>query len=273
MAGDVWHRGKDPKAYEWWYFDALSDDGKDAVAISFLDNFVYSSGYNRTASRSNSHSHDVPVRFPAISFIYFENGRTRYRSVIDYPSDAFEASDDKIAVRIGDCSLNFQRASYGSGYLIEIDVPLSGDRRLTARFEWLLIESDLLNGPNCTSSETHCWNVTAPRSDVSGKVAIFDRKGTEVELLHFRGTGYHDHKLDSRWMATTVRDWYWGRAHFNDSTAVFCRYREYDEKRTSTKLLLVRNGELKHFDAGCDETGHSRDKLGISISASFSICV
>ena len=46
VKSDVWHPEKDAKGYEWWYFDALSDDGKEAVVIIFLDNFVFSPGYN-----------------------------------------------------------------------------------------------------------------------------------------------------------------------------------------------------------------------------------
>src|SRR5689334_14274798 len=43
---DVWHPKSDAAAYEWWYFDALSDDGKDAVVVIFLDNFIFSPRYN-----------------------------------------------------------------------------------------------------------------------------------------------------------------------------------------------------------------------------------
>ena len=46
VAADVWHPQKNPKAYEWWYFDALSDDGREAIVIIFLDNFIYSPRYN-----------------------------------------------------------------------------------------------------------------------------------------------------------------------------------------------------------------------------------
>ncbi|MBA2735921.1 MAG: hypothetical protein H0U50_03930, partial [Pyrinomonadaceae bacterium] len=47
IAADVWHPKKDAKAYEWWYFDALSDDGSEALVIIFLDNFIFSPRYNK----------------------------------------------------------------------------------------------------------------------------------------------------------------------------------------------------------------------------------
>ncbi len=46
VASDVFHADKSAKGYEWWYFDALSDDGREGVVIIFLDNFVFSPRYN-----------------------------------------------------------------------------------------------------------------------------------------------------------------------------------------------------------------------------------
>ena len=37
VAADVWTPKKDQFAYEWWYFDALSDDGRDAVVVNGED--------------------------------------------------------------------------------------------------------------------------------------------------------------------------------------------------------------------------------------------
>ena len=41
IAADVWHEKENAKAFEWWYFDALSEDGRDAVVIIFLDNLIF----------------------------------------------------------------------------------------------------------------------------------------------------------------------------------------------------------------------------------------
>ena len=267
VSGDVWHSGKDAKAYEWWYFDALSDDGQEAVVIVFLDNFIYSSSYNREfaqANRSSTTSADVHrSRSPAVAFTYFQNGRARYRTVLQFPEDAFDASTDTAEVRIGNCSFKYQTAAYGSGYLVELDAPLPGDRRLTATFEWLSVEADYFPDDACITPNSHCWNMVAPRSDVSGKITVFDRKGKEVDSTQFRGTGYHDHKLDNRWLAKTVRDWHWGRAHFADATAVFYRYREIDDETATTKLIVSRGSHLTQQTAAFEEGRLVRHKFGI----------
>src|ERR1700749_131038 len=82
---DVWHPKASPKGHERWYFDAMSDSGKDAVIIVFLDNFILSPRYNkrlqrrspdRDSTRSQSYSD-----FPAVVFFYFKDGKLRYRAV------------------------------------------------------------------------------------------------------------------------------------------------------------------------------------------------
>ena len=80
--------------------------------------------------------------------------------------------------------------------------------------------------------------------------------------MHFRGTGYHDHNLDNRWLPETVADWQWGRAHFADASAVFYRYKEIGEDRV-TKFLTICDGKLRERDAEFAKTKLSRDIFGI----------
>jgi len=253
---DVWHGDKLAKAYEWWYFDALSDDGSEAVVVVFLDNFVYSPRYN---SKDGSQ----PKRFPAVAFTYFNGGKAIYRSVSEFGEAGFSADTERPKGRIGECSFEYRDATYGSGYVVNVRMALSGGRRLEGTFEWLSVEADMLPDSFCTDSTMHSWNMVAPRSDVTGRLTIHDRRGRESDLRHFRGTGYHDHNLDNRWLAKTVRDWHWGRAHFADATAVFYRYSEVDEQSPSTKLFVIRDQELKERIVDYDEQNYARDRHGI----------
>ena len=255
VSADVWHPQKDPKAYQWWYFDALGDGGREAIVIVFLDNFIYSPRYNGNA--------DVGKKFPAVSFTYFTDGKPLYRCVTEYDESDFSASKTTPECRIGDSSFKFESASYGSGYTVKVNAKLSGNRRLEAHLEWLSIESDFSAQSFCYQESAHCWNMVAPRSDVTGKITVFDKKGRTLDVRHFRGTGYHDQCLDNRWLAKTVRDWHWGRAHYADSTAVFYRYCELGEHTPSTKLLVIKNGELRERDAEYEEQNYVRDKFGI----------
>ena len=258
IAADTWHPGKDAKAYEWWYFDALSDDSREAIVIVFLDNFIYSPRYN-AINGENSETKG----FPAVSCTYYSDGKRVYRAVSEFPASDFRASDTTPECGIGKSGFHFDSASYGSGYLVNIDLRLTGGRRLHANLEWLSIESDFGTAPFCYDDSTHCWNMVAPRCDVSGKITVTDVRGRELDVKSFRGTGYHDHNLDNRWLAKTVKEWHWGRAHYADMTAVFCRYSEIGEDGSTDRILIVRDGILEQHEVRCEEQTHIRDRFGI----------
>ena len=255
---DVWHPQKDDKSYEWWYFDALSDDGSEAVVIIFLDNFIYSPRYNQESTRITGNQ-----RCPAVSFTYFRDGKAVYKATTEFHESDFHASEERPEVRIGESGFVMDSAEYGSGYMVSVKASLPGSRTLDATFEWLSVESDLRPEGFGFEERRHCWNMVAPRSDVTGTITLSSKYEGEFEAVHFRGTGYHDHNLDNRWLAKTVRDWHWGRAHFADCSVVFYRFREIGSDEPSTRLILVRDGHLETRDVKMHEQSYVRDKFGI----------
>ncbi|MBK7709008.1 MAG: hypothetical protein IPN69_11285 [Acidobacteria bacterium] len=255
ITNDVWHKKTDAKAYEWWYFDALSDDGRDAVVIIFLDNFIFSPRYNRSDNDGNQ------ARIPAIAFFYYRDGKILYRAINEFEPHEFEAGDTEPRCRIGGSFFELRTAPYGTGYQISINAQLYNNFKLEANFEWLTVEGDFRQSDSVDGA--HHWNLVAPRADVSGKVSIISGSGTPTDTLQFRGTGYHDHNYDDRWLPATVSDWQWGRAHFNDATAVFYRYNECHNGGCVTKLLTVRDGELRERNAEFNDFHQKRDIFGI----------
>ncbi len=272
VASDVFHADKAAKGYEWWYFDALSDDGREGVVIIFLDNFVFSPRYNAAENSKfgirnlfPNRQKNLPVneKIPAVAFIYYRDGKPVYRAINEFTEDTFFGDADNPECRIGDNFFKFESAPYGSGYSIQINAKLRKNRAIEAHFEWLSIESDFLPGNDVNLEKTHFWNLVAPRSDVSGRITVTGNNDKKLDVIHFRGTGYHDHNLDNRWLPDTVEDWQWGRAHFNDSTAVFYRYKEIGEANSITKLMTIRNGELRERDAQFAEENFTRHIFGI----------
>lgn len=262
VSADAWRPQTDPKAYQWWYFDALSDDGDEAIVIVFLDNFIYSPRYN--APQNSSLTIDNSKRrHPAVSFAYYAGGKRVYRAESEFGPAEFRASETSPRCSIGNSGFRFDSASYGAGYLVSVDLPISRGRRLRAELEWLSIESDLAPAASCDEVSAHCWNMVAPRSDVSGKIIVEDSSGRGSDNRSFRGTGYHDHNLDNRWLASTVKEWHWGRAHFADSTAVFCRYAEIGAEESGSQLILVKHGKMKRHEAEFENGDYVRDRFGI----------
>lgn len=279
---DVWHPNASFKSYEWWYFDALSDDGRDGVVIIFLDNFVFSPRYNSLAAKAKGFEIDKKLsniktdssafslqpsalnkKVPAIAFVYYRDGKPCYRAYNEFLPEEFWASEVIPTCKIGSNSFKFDDAPYGSGYAISINAKLRKNLNLEAHFEWLSVESDFVPDRLPEMNETHIWNLVAPRSDVTGKITVSTDTGINKDVIHFRGTGYHDHNLDNRWLPETVQDWQWGRAHFADATAVFYRYKEISTSEPVTKLYVVRHGELRQRDADYEEQTHARDKFGL----------
>lgn len=269
---DVWHPNPSVKSYEWWYFDALSDDGRDGVVIIFLDNFVFSPRYNslagqRTMGDKNSafipDPSSLPRKVPAIAFVYYRDGKPCYRAYNEYLPEEFWASEEIPTCVIGNNSFKYEEAPYGAGYTISINAKLRKNLNLEAHFEWLSIDSDFAPDRKSNTTNAHIWNLVAPRADVTGRITVSTDKGINKDVVHFRGTGYHDHNLDNRWLPETVQDWQWGRAHFSDATAVFYRYKEHGASDPTTKLYVVRHGELRERDADYEEQIHARNKFGL----------
>lgn len=265
VKSDVWHKDKGKYGYEWWYFDALSDDGKDGIVIIFLDNFIFSPKYNSFAAKDLKNSNESSDKriFPALAFVYYRNGKPIYRSINEFKPDEFYADTDTPECRIGKSSFQFESAPYGSGYALNINAGLPQKRRLEANFEWLSIESDMQSSEKDLTDSTHYWNLVAPRSDVTGRIVIFNRKGKQKEEINFRGTGYHDHNADNRWLPDTVKDWQWGRSHYPDATAVFYNYREIGNNEQKSKLFLIKDNILSERDAEYEIQETGRDKFGL----------
>lgn len=261
LALDIWTPKEDSKSFEWWYFDALSENERDAIVIIFLDNFIFSPRYN-AANHKNSNG-EKPCQFPAIAFFYYCDGKPVYRAINEYNENEFSAGKETPECRIGENSFSFKSAPYGSGYFVSINAKLSKNRNLEAHFEWLSIESDFLPEKQINSEDSHIWNLVVSRSDVTGRITVTNETGKKSDVIHFRGTGYHDHNSDNRWLPETVCDWQWGRAHFADSTAVFYRYKEIGEEKPINKLFTIRDGEMRDRDASYEETLFKRDKFGL----------
>ncbi|MDQ3321301.1 MAG: hypothetical protein M3525_02400 [Acidobacteriota bacterium] len=274
IAADIWHQKPNAEAYEWWYFDALSEDGRDAVVIIFLDNFVFSPQYNRTVQSSKSRVEEIQnpnskiqnpkSNVPAVAFTYYRDGKPKYRAINEFAVEEFSADAEKPFCRVGENFFRLESASYGSGYVLSIDARLRKNCRLKANFEWLSIESDFLPGKLISVDDAHSWNLAVPRADVTGRITVSGAKGKPTtDVVHFRGTGYHDHNFDNRWLPETVSDWQWGRAHFSDATAVFYRYKEIGEDEPTTKIFIVQDGILREKNTIYEEHNFSRDVFGL----------
>jgi carotenoid 1,2-hydratase len=248
---DAWHGAHPTPAYEWWYFDALSPDGRDAFVVIFLSNFIFSPRYNRSASESlrQSGSPQSSTTVPAVAACFYRDGRPLFRSINEYSHDDFQAGTTKPECRIGQSSFRFVDDETKPRYELTIETHLRRDRILRARLSWTIEEGDLFEAEkeNVSDNAAHNWNMVAPRCDVSGEIVLTERSGKRFFEHDFHGVGYHDHNWDARWMPATISEWQWGRVHFPKATAVFYSYRERNETKPVTRLYLIQDDSLSVF--------------------------
>ncbi len=244
---ECWDPKKAHGACEWWYFDALSDDGSEAVSIVFLDNFTYSPDVG--AMRNDRTPLSLSDLRPAVSFTYFSGGKAVYQAKEEVPGREFFASETEPRCRIGQSGFRYESAPYGSGYLVSVDLVLPDGEQLRANLEWLAIDSDLDPTLREMKKGGHWWNIAAPRCDVSGRITVENKQGQTQTVRSFRGTGYHDHSRDDRWLFRAVTEWNWGRAHFAGLTAVFFDVSQIGLDSARSHLILIRDGRVQLLQA------------------------
>ncbi len=267
---DVWHGETGHNAFESWHFDALSDDGREALTIDFYDNYPFSSQYFQNHDLEGQ-STGSSSRFPAVSLTYSVDGQAILRSVNEYSADRFSAGKTKIECVIGDSSFRVDEAEYGSGFFVKIDLLTRGKRRIIAELEWLSVEADFLEPAQRGESAQASWNIVAPRSDVSGRITLVGRSGKTRKVIHFRGSGYHDHFRSSLSLEETVGPRWWGRAHFVDSTAGFQYLVDEEETQNTSQLFLVRDGSLHLREMNTELQFSARRPFGLKIPRRISL--
>jgi predicted secreted hydrolase len=170
--------------FEWWYFDAIFDNGYRLVAI------LHSSLYNAV-----DHKPTVDIRVtPAQGDSILAIGR--------YPRRSYQASTQHCDVQIENCRAVREE---------------SGRYRLT--LQQGQVRADLLYEPQApawrpgngylffddVSGHFFRWVVPVPLARVTGVLWIGD------ERLTVTGTGYHDHNWGNFVLADAFSHWYWGR--------------------------------------------------------------
>lgn len=276
IAGEIWHGTAPTPAYEWWYFDALSDDGRDALVVIFLTNFVFSPSYNHAAAESlRQAGQSLSIaQFPAVAVCFYRDGHPLFRAINEYAPEDFQASGAQPECRIGNNSFRLVMSGTQPRYELNIKTALRRNRIFQAHLEWSMQAGDFFTEANehGSGAAAHHWNMVAPRCAVSGQIAIIERDGASSFENKFRGTGYHDHNRDTRWMPATVDEWQWGRFHFPHATAVFYHYREHDNNSSPvTRLYLIRDNSLSTHSPKITENQSHRHFFGLRYPSLLSL--
>lgn len=248
-------------AYEWWYFDAVSDDGAVELVIIFYEGNPFSRRYIQYLYDGSSAK---PSHFPAVSISIYKHRKPIYYSFTEVePSEAF-FDKGKLGVRIAGQEMKGKRHSSQTIYNLRLKEALpSGDAivgRLT--FTAPLISKALFESPSERSG--HQWNLVQPRARVTGQLRCFARNEPPVNI-NFRGNGYHDHNTGHEPLKNKFDDWYWGRFHFERTSLVY--YISGNEPHLQVGWLISNdNREIIEVFNDIQMEDYSRSLYGLSTS-------
>ncbi len=229
-----WHDLRDSGAYEWWYFDALSEDGRTGVVLIWFAGLPFSPDYLTDHERRRSpRAIDHVAMFAAV----YRDGRQLCYALNRYSPDAFDADREGLRVGVGPNTI-----SHPGSIELSLDAPiLFGGSRLTGDLSFAprgLLARDALS---TDGHDDHVWNPIAPSCAVTGTLQLFDRKGEPSWSCELRGEGYLDHNYGVRPLTEGIARWHWGRAHLGDETVVF--YSTDPSSGPSESFLLLHSAD------------------------------
>ena len=229
-----------PGAYEWWYFDAHSADGKWAlVCIWFLGN-PFSPYYAQAVQGQASD----PFAANALFFALYKNGQ-----LYAYHFTHFE---NGVGADSGLCfGPNTLILTNGLWQMTLADENANGRKLDTS----LTFTAPPLQPATVTSDrfdDTHSWLPAAPFCRVSGQITLREAHNPGAETISFEGTGYHDHNWGRLPFDAAIRDWYWARAALGGTrAAVLYHVRPRGRGKALTHLLLFEDGHLRRHETEC----------------------
>lgn len=214
---------QNPGSQEWWYFDALSDDGLHGLVVVFYAALPFDPDYGREALaylRNPTRKRPHPRDYCAIGISWYHQGKTAAYALNGYRRDLFRHSSSPFQV----CIDGNELAREDAQYRLRIETPAS--------IGHALVEADLTFRPVPTTvplernlgtkDRPHHWIVASSDCRVSGTVRV--RRGGRGEIIRavaFQGRGYHDHNAGVDEISLAMKRWHWGRVHAGADTHVY----------------------------------------------------
>jgi hypothetical protein len=211
--------------YEWWYFDALLEDGSCLVVV-FLNKDHGAAGSPLT---------------PTIRIDLDLADARSFQKVGAYAPDSWQASTSGADVRIGENRFSGDLHTYRIQATIEeiaVDVTLVG--QVPA---WRPETGYLLLGPE--RDREFAWLPSVPQGAVTATYRIAE------EVHKTTGVGYHDHNWGNVSLQKIVHDWYWARGQAGPYSVIASLITGH-ERYGYTELpifMLARDGKVVADDS------------------------
>lgn len=214
-----------PGTYEWWYFDALLQDGSAVGCIFYTKDFFLE---NRPKT-------------PTIALNIVRPDGSVIARRVEFPVGETIFATDSCNVQMGP---NYFRGNL-KDYEIHYEEPgLSFTAKLTrlTNQSWRPQTGHVVFGED--QAKFFGWLVPVP----SGLVQVtLDNNGTVENLV---GSGYHDHNFSNAGMQEVFNHWYWVRSNVGPYTVVTSEMvasKTYNKEKVRV-VHLSKNGQLAADD-------------------------
>ena len=230
---DAYHSSTAPRFTEWWYFDAMFDNGysiqlnvrvlsiiKNRFYIIYKRLDIYKEGelIKHYRKRYSLKDYEASKEIPYLKL----NGKEVIKGSIDKKTGnliydlSFEIENTSANLRFRSCTKGWKGINPG------------GDG----------------------------WAVILPRADVYGKIKVNNK------MIDVKGIGYHDHNWDVRYSVTkNNHGWLWGKIYSNNFTITWATI--YKNKETGQPLLVLNENNKGYINFKPEEIKFIGDKLSL----------
>ncbi|KJZ80054.1 hypothetical protein HIM_00768 [Hirsutella minnesotensis 3608] len=216
-------------AYEWWYFDSVSNDADESIVVVFFTSS--NAGYSNKPKTTSVDSVEINSRF--------RNGTTT-SVLIPATNATLVAIEDGSSGDFAGTGCSWRGTPNNSQYVITVDSPthgIYGTLQLDSIAPQHYACGPAVQGQKLEAIPTIGWSNAVP--DSKG-VANFTMKGTEIG---FTGSGYHDHNWGVVPLTQQVKFWYWGRGRLGEYSLVWTDSQTPDNT-PYPNVYVSRHGEI-----------------------------
>ena len=205
---DGFHESEAPRFTEWWYFDAVFDNGYSAQMSVRLLSIV---------------KKRLVLIFQRLDI--YKDGELVIHHRKRCSLRNFEALRDIPSVKLGGKQVINGYIDKNTGNLVYDLLFEINDTSANLRFE---AQTRGWKGRNPGGD---WWAVLLPRADVKGTIKVNDKQ------INVSGIGYHDHNWDVRAKAATNLGWFWGKINFKNFTVTWATI--FKDMNMGQPLLVI----------------------------------
>lgn len=216
---ETWKKNR----WEWWYFDAMLDDGS-VVVIQFLAKSA-AAAWKNTAQ-------------PTIIFQITLPDGTKYEERPTFPVHKCSHSKEK-------CDVRYEQ-NYFRGNLKDYEIHMEPINGIAADLKLHSLTQPYRPGSGYisfdeTDQKYYTWLCVVPKGEVTGTIMV----NGESKQVH--GFGYHDHQWGSFVFALKWNNWTWARQSYDDYTMLvfdMVTVDDYGNKRYPLCFIQNASGEI-----------------------------